>query len=157
MSLLQFDVVRAQKIIDVNLKGAINVLGCVLPILQKQQHGLIALTASVAGYRGLPNSLAYGASKAGLINLTESIQAELIDMLIDVRVINPGFVKTPLTDKNKFAMPCLITPEQAAQAIVKGLATNAFEIHFPKQFSFLMKAISSLPDKLYFHLVKRFK
>lgn len=157
MSSKTLDVMRAKKIIDVNLLGAFHVLSAVLPVLCKQNQGMLAFTASLAGYRGLPNSLAYGASKAGLINLCESLYAELIDTPIDVRVINPGFVKTPLTDKNTFEMPCLLTPEEAARAIINGFKTSAFEIHFPKQFSWVMKALSWLPNWLYFKFIKNFK
>lgn len=157
MSSVTLDVMRAKQIMDINLLGAFHVLSVVLPVLRKQNEGALAFTASLAGYRGLPNSLAYGASKAGLINFCEGLYAELIDTPIDVRVINPGFVKTPLTDKNTFEMPCLLTPEEAARAIVDGFKTSAFEIHFPKRFSWTMKALSWLPNWLYFKIVKHAK
>jgi short-subunit dehydrogenase len=156
MSSATLDVLRAKQIIDINLLGAFHVLSVVLPVLRKQNAGAVAFTASLAGYRGLPNSLAYGASKAGLINFCEGLYAELIDTPIDVRVINPGFVKTPLTDKNTFKMPCLLTPEEAALSIVDGFKTSAFEIHFPKQFSMVMKALSWLPNWVYFKIIKNF-
>ena len=146
---------EANKIFDINFKGALNSVLAVLPILKAQQFGQIVLCASVAGYRGLPNSQPYGATKAAVINLAESLKLELAADNIDVKVINPGFVKTQLTDKNKFAMPAIITPEQAAQEIVKGLKGKAFEIHFPKKFTYFAKLLRIMPNWLYLKLAKR--
>lgn len=145
----------ANHIIDINFKGALNAVLAVLPILKKQKFGQIALCASIAGYRGLPNAQPYGATKAALINLAESLRLELSPSNIDVKVINPGFVKTQLTDKNRFDMPAIITPEQAAQAIIKGLKDNAFEIHFPKKFTYFAKCLRILPNWIYFKLAKK--
>ena len=140
---------------DVNYHGALYVLDAVLPGMLAQGRGHISLVGSVAGYRGLPNSLAYGPTKAALINLAETLYLDLKDKGIGVSIINPGFVQTPLTAGNNFAMPALLTPQQAASAIVKGWAHGAFEIHFPKRFTLWMKALRLLPNRLFFSLVGR--
>lgn len=115
----------------------------------------IALVASVAGYRGLPTASCYGASKAAVINLAESLRAELYSSGIDIRLINPGFVKTPLTDKNDFEMPFLISAEQAAHDIIKGLNSKRFEIVFPRKMAWAMKLLKWLPDRVFFQLINR--
>jgi short-subunit dehydrogenase len=144
--------------VDVNLKGAFHVVEAVLPFLQAQQgvRAQLALCGSVAGYRGLPKSQPYGALKAAIINLAESLRAEEGDWL-DVRLINPGFVQTPMTDKNRFTMPARITPEAAAQAIVRGLDGGSFELHFPKRFTLFIKCLKWLPDTLYFLLARQLR
>lgn len=145
------------QMIQVNLTGVFNTVYTVLPFFQKQGFGQIALCASIAGYRGLPYSQPYAATKAGIINYAESLKIELEDKKIDVKVINPGFVKTPMTNKNKFSMPLMISAEQAATAITRGLISNRFEIHFPKRVTLIMKIISSLPSSLYFYLARLMK
>ena len=118
--------------------------------------GHITLVGSVAGYRGLPKSLAYGPTKAALINLAETLYLDLHDKGIGVSLINPGFVKTPLTAKNDFKMPALISPEEAATAILQGWADGEFEIHFPKRFTLWMKVMQVLPYGLFFRAIRRF-
>jgi short-subunit dehydrogenase len=133
----------------------LNLLAAVKDRLLAQGSGHFSIVASVAGYGGLPNSLAYGASKAGAINLAQSLWLELRAAGIGVSVINPGFVATPLTAGNNFPMPFLISTEQAVQQILRGLARGEFEIHFPKAFSRLLKLINLLPHRWYFALVRR--
>ena len=140
---------------EVNYSGAIHVLDAVLPQLLARGEGHISLVGSVAGYRGLPNGLAYGPTKAALINLAETLYLDLHERGIGVSIINPGFVQTPLTAANQFAMPALLTPRQAATAIVKGWAEGAFEIHFPKRFTLWMQALRLLPNRLFFQAVRR--
>ncbi|QDL56924.1 SDR family NAD(P)-dependent oxidoreductase [Rhodoferax aquaticus] len=150
---------------DVNYLGAMRVLDAVTPLLLKQakanslggvaQRGHISLMASVAGYRGLPKSLAYGPTKAALINLAETLYLDLHPQGVDVSLVNPGFVDTPLTAQNEFTMPALLTPAQAAQAIVKGWARGAFEIHFPKRFTLWLKVLRCLPNPVFFALMRR--
>ena len=140
---------------DVNYGGAVNVLEAVVPAMQARGEGHISLVASVAGYRGLPNSLAYGPTKAALINLAETLYMDLHSQGIGVSVINPGFVQTPLTAQNSFDMPALLTPAQAAQAIVQGWAQGRFELHFPKRFTLWLKALRIVPYRLYFALVQK--
>jgi NAD(P)-dependent dehydrogenase (short-subunit alcohol dehydrogenase family) len=140
---------------QVNYEGAIYVLEHIVPLMRQQGAGHISLVASVAGYRGLPKSLAYGPTKAALINLAETLYLDLHPQGIGISLINPGFVDTPLTAGNTFEMPALLTPAQAAQAILRGWAQGRFEIHFPKRFTFWMKALRHFPNRLYFSLVRQ--
>lgn len=146
------DMLRHQQ---VNYVGALHVLGAVLPALLAQDSGHISLVSSVAGFRGLPNSLAYGPTKAALINLAETLYLDLTDRAIGVSVVNPGFVETPLTAQNTFAMPGLIGPEEAAREILRGWARGDFEIHFPRSFTRWMKLLRLLPFGLYRRVVRR--
>jgi len=149
------DLADMQRHLAVNYSGALLVLDAVLPALLAQGHGHISLVGSVAGYRGLPNSLAYGPTKAALINLAETLYLDLHGQGIGVSLINPGFVQTPLTANNAFEMPALLTPAQAAQAILRGWARGAFEVHFPKRFTLWLKALRVVPNRAYFYLVRR--
>ena len=151
----QADLNVIKKIVDTNFTGALNVVYSVLPILKNQNSGQIVLCASVAGFRGLPSGQPYCATKAALINFAESLKVE--NDKIDIRVINPGFVKTRLTDKNDFRMPFIISAEKAADYIVKGLMSKKFEIHFPKRFTYIMKIIKILPNPIYFALAKNLR
>ena len=150
-----FDLDEALRHVRVNQVGALHLLGAVLPRLLQQRAGHLSLVASVAGYRGLPNALAYGPTKAALINLAETLYFDLAPAGIGVSVVNPGFVETPLTASNRFRMPALITPQVAAAAMLEGWAAGRFEIHFPRRFTLAMKALRQLPDRLYFGLVRR--
>lgn len=140
---------------EVNTVGALHVLQAVTPGMLARQRGHLGLISSVAGFRGLPQSLAYGPTKAALINLAETLYLDLQPHGLGVSLINPGFVETPLTAHNEFHMPALISPAEAAQAIVEGWAQGAFEIHFPKRFTRMMKLLRLLPYRLYFALVRR--
>lgn len=155
MAAHQINLSEAKKINDVNFVGALNCLDVVIKKMIKQKSGHIALVASVAGYIGLPKSFAYGASKAALINLAETLYAELSHFNINVSVINPGFVKTRLTDLNDFKMPAIITAQEAATIIVKELKAKKFEIHFPKKFTIWLKLLKILPYKLLFFFTSR--
>ncbi len=146
-----------RRAVDINLYGAFAVTLAACDLYKAQKGGQIALCASVAGYRGLPNAQPYSATKAALMNLAETLYIDLAAHNIDVKVINPGFVRTPMTDKNDFAMPMIIEPAQAAKAIADGLQKRAFEIHFPKRFTLIMKLVHMLPPILYFPLVKKMK
>ena len=148
-----FDLAVAEKVITVNFNGGMRLAATVLPDLRA--GGGIAFVASVAGYRGLPKALAYGPGKAALIHFAECLHLDLAPQGIGVWVINPGFVSTQLTAKNDFAMPALLTPEQAALATVDGLKTGKFEIHYPKRFTRAMKLLALLPYGWYFPLVRR--
>jgi len=141
--------------LQVNYQGALYLLDALLPALRQRGSGHLSFVSSVAGYRGLPNSLAYGPTKAALTNLAETLYLDLQADGIGVSVINPGFVETPLTAGNTFTMPGLITPAQAAQAIVQGWARGSFEIHFPKRFTLWMKALRIMPNRWYFYLVRK--
>ena len=140
---------------EVNTVGALHLLDAITPGMVVRQQGHISLVSSVAGFRGLPQSLAYGPTKAALINLAETLYLDLQPRGLGVSVINPGFVETPLTAGNDFHMPALISPQEAAQAIVQGWSRGDFEIHFPKRFTRVMKLLRLLPYRLYFPLVRR--
>jgi NAD(P)-dependent dehydrogenase (short-subunit alcohol dehydrogenase family) len=144
---------------EVNLSGAYHVLDAVLPQLLRQADcgnpAHLSLVGSVAGYRGLPNGLAYGPTKAALINLAESLYLDLQPRGVGVSLINPGFVDTPLTADNRFEMPALITPDEAARHIVSGWQAGRFEIHFPKRFTWWLKLGRLLADGLYFAAIRR--
>ncbi len=148
-----FNLAAAENIVAVNFLGAVRLASVVLPHLREGDG--IAFVASVAGYRGLPKSLAYGPGKAALIHFAECLSFDLAPQKIGVWVINPGFVATQLTAKNDFNMPALIEPAQAAAAIIDGLRAGCFEIHFPKRFTRVMKLLALLPYELYFWLVRR--
>jgi NAD(P)-dependent dehydrogenase (short-subunit alcohol dehydrogenase family) len=141
--------------VEVNYSGALRVLDAVLPDMLARGAGHFSLVGSVAGYSGLPQSLAYGPTKAALINLAETLYQDLHTKGIGVSIINPGFVQTPLTAGNAFTMPALLTPEQAATAILKGWAQGAFEVHFPKRFTLWLKVMRLLPYRIYFALVSK--
>lgn len=129
-------------------------LNVVLPFFESQGHGQVNLCGSVAGYFGLPNSQPYASTKAAIANLAESLRVEYQDKNIDVKLISPGFVRTPMTNKNDFEMPMMIEVEEAAQYIAKGITSSRFEIHFPKRFTWLVKLLRSLPYCLSFRLSK---
>lgn len=149
------DIADMVRHMEVNYLGALYLLDAVVPHLLARGTGHISLVGSVAGFRGLPNSLAYGPTKAALINLAETLYLDLRGRGIGVSIINPGFVATPLTAGNSFDMPALLTPEQAATDILKGWARGDFEIHFPKRFTLWLKALRAMPNRLYFQLVRR--
>jgi NAD(P)-dependent dehydrogenase (short-subunit alcohol dehydrogenase family) len=151
----KLNLIDMKRHVDVNYIGALHVLDAVLPAMLSRGQGHLSLIGSVAGYGGLPNSLAYGPTKAALINLAETLHLDLHPRGLGVSLINPGFVQTPLTAGNTFAMPALLTPEQAAHAILKGWAQGHFEIHFPKRFTLWLKALRLLPYRAYFYLVER--
>ena len=145
----------SRELLEVNLHGVINTTAAVMPGLLAQGHGAIGIVASVAGYRGLPKALIYGASKAAVINFTETLYLDLHPKGFGVYLIMPGFVKTPLTDQNDFTMPHLISAEEAAREIVSGLRAGVFEIHFPRAFTRQLKFLRLLPYRLYFALIRR--
>ncbi len=155
MRATEFDLADALRHQRVNVEGALHWLDAVLPGLTEARRGHLSLVGSVAGYRGLPNALAYGPTKAALINLAETLYLDLAASGVGVSVINPGFVETPLTAQNHFHMPALITPHQAAEEIVRGWERGRFEIHFPRRFTLALKLLQPLAHALYFRAVRR--
>jgi NAD(P)-dependent dehydrogenase (short-subunit alcohol dehydrogenase family) len=159
MTAQNFDLAEAVRHQSINYVGALNLLDAVLAPLQQRaaagQGAHLSLVASVAGYRGLPQSLAYGPTKAALINLAETLYMDLAPRGVGVSVINPGFVETPMTAGNRFPMPALMSPADAAEAIVAGWRAGDFEIHFPRRFTLALKALRPLADGLYFRAVLR--
>ena len=155
MTALSFDLAEAKRHMLINYEGALNVLSAVLPVLRKQRSGHISLVSSVAGFRGLPQSLAYGPTKAALTHLAEVLYLDLHPLGLGVSVVHPGFVQTPLSAQNTFAMPALITPEVAATDMLAGWAAGAFELQFPKRFTLWMQLLRILPNRLAFAAVRR--
>jgi len=155
MSLKNYNHQQSLETLHVNLTGAFNVFYTLKDEALSEKTCHLVWVSSVAGYRGLPNSGAYGVSKAALINFAEIQRVELEQYNTKVQVVNPGFVKTRLTDKNDFPMPSLLTSEQAANYIYKGLLKKGFEINFPPLFAFAMKTLRLMPNWLYIHLVQK--
>ena len=149
-----FDAATARRMFDVNLGGVANALDPVLKHMIGRRGGHVALTASVAGYRGLPDASAYSATKAGLIAMAEALAMDLVDLGVRISVINPGFVETDATSVNEFEMPFLMTPDEAAKRIVTGLAQPGFEIAFPRRFAWMLRLIGLLPNQLYFKALR---
>jgi short-subunit dehydrogenase len=149
------DVDLCRMILDVNLYGAVELTTAVLPDLLQRGSGRLVAVASVAGYRGLPRAAAYCGSKAGLIAFMESVRFDIEPRGVKVTVVNPGFVKTRLTEKNDFKMPGLIGAEKAADYIYRGLRRGKKEIHFPPSFSRMMKLLRVLPYPMFEALVRR--
>lgn len=155
VSAQKFDTVEFTRVIDTNLMGAVYCLGALLPVMRERGSGRIAVVSSVAGYRGLPTSGAYSASKAALIALTEALKPELEGEGVEMTLINPGFVDTPLTRRNTFPMPFMIDTDEAVRSIIKGLERDRFEIVFPWQMSILMKLLGILPYAPFFAITRR--
>ncbi|MBE7942206.1 MULTISPECIES: SDR family NAD(P)-dependent oxidoreductase [Ramlibacter] len=151
---LAFDLAEMLRHDAVNYGGALHLLDACLPALVREGRGHLSLVSSVAGYRGLPRSLGYGPTKAALSNLAQALYLDLHPRGIGISLVSPGFVATPLTAQNEFRMPALITPEEAAQAMLDGWARGLFELHFPRRFTWVMKALSLLPFRLYQRLVR---
>ena len=147
---------KIKNVINVNFLGVIDCVKSVEGYFKDRKSGHISIVSSIAGYRGLPNSSGYGPSKAALTNFSESIYFDFKKFGVRVSVVSPGFIKTPLTDKNEFPMPFLKTPEYAAEKIFSGLVkSSAFEIHFPKGLTLTLKFLRILPYKLYLFLVDK--
>lgn len=151
----EFAIAPFRRLVETNLMGPVNGLAQIIPRFIERGGGHIAVVASVAGYRGLPTAAAYGATKAGIINMCEALKPELDRHGVRLTLINPGFVETPLTDKNEFPMPFLISVDAAVDHIMRGLDSKSFEIAFPWRFAFLMKLLRILPDRLFFALTRR--
>lgn len=154
MGVDDFDLADALQHLQVNYAGALHLLNAVLPALRAAGSGHLSLVASVAGYRGLPQALAYGPTKAALQHLADTLYLDLRPRGIGVSVINPGFVDTPLTAHNGFRMPALLTPEEAARHIVDGWRRGRYEIHFPARFTLWLKLLNHFGHAGYFRAVR---
>ena len=155
MPLDDFDPALFRRLAEVNYLGAVNGVGAALGPMRARRRGQILVTASLSAYRGLPQAAPYGASKAAVLNMAESLRPALAGTGVTLRVINPGFVKTRLTEKNRFHMPQLITPEAAAGYIHREIDAAGFEIIFPKRFAWTLKLLRLLPYRVYFALTRR--
>ena len=148
------DIEQMEDVFKVNFFGTVNTIKAVEQYFRDKKKGIITIVSSIAGYRGLPNSTGYGPSKSALNNLAESLYFDFKRFNVRVCLVSPGFIKTPMTDKNDFKMPFLKTPEYAADKIYDGLINKeTFEIHFPKTLTILLKFLSFLPSKIYFGLI----
>ena len=155
MSAADFSAETVEDHVRVNILGVANCIEAVLPLMRRRRRGRLVLTASVNAYNGLPTSLAYGPTKAFILNQAEALRAELDGSGVVVQVICPGFVETPLTADNDFEMPFLMTPDQAARRIADGLRSDRFEIDFPRRFSMILKMIRALPYGLSIPMIRR--
>ena len=150
------DVDEMENVFKVNFFGTVNSIKAVEKHFKDKQSGIITIVSSIAGYRGLPNSTGYGPSKSALNNLAESLFFDFKRSNVRVCLVSPGFIKTPMTDKNDFKMPFLKTPDYAANKIYDGLINkNNFEIHFPKTLTLILKFLSFLPSSIYFGLLSK--
>ena len=150
----EIDVEQMEDVFKVNFFGTVNSIKAVEHYFRDKKNGIITIVSSIAGYRGLPNSTGYGPSKSALNNLAESLYFDFGRSNVRVCLVSPGFIKTPMTDKNDFKMPFLKTTEYAAEKIYDGLVNKkTFEIHFPKSLTIVLKILSFLPSKIYFGLV----
>ncbi len=154
-TLTSFDAGEIGEIVALNIMGTVNCLQAAMPRMSARRSGQIAVMASVAGYTGLPGAAGYGATKAALINMCEALYPELERHGVRMTVINPGFVDTPLTQRNDFPMPFLISSEEAAGHILRGLDRGSFEIAFPWKMKVAMKLLQALPPRLRFALTRR--
>ncbi len=150
-----FKAADVRALTDLNLLGCANCLEALLPEMIASRRGHIALVSSVAGYIGLPTSAAYGATKAGLINMAEALKPECDALGIKLQLVNPGFVRTPLTDRNPFPMPFLMEVEDAVRAMVAGLESARFEVVFPRRLAYILKVLRLLPYPLLFAVTRR--
>ncbi|MEM8956673.1 MAG: SDR family NAD(P)-dependent oxidoreductase [Pseudomonadota bacterium] len=152
MKATEWDPDRAEAMADVNFTGALRVCGAVVPAMVSRGQGHIVLTGSLSGFRGLPGAIGYGASKAGVMYLGESMWADLRGSGVQVQVANPGFIRTRLTDKNDFKMPFLMEPDEAARTMADFMATDRFKRSFPTLFSWLFRGSQFLPDWAYYRM-----
>ena len=152
----RFNLEKIRKIMEVNYFGVMNSINSIYEYYNTRKSGQISIVSSVAGYRGLPAAGAYCASKSALTSFTESLHFEMKRKNVRVSLISPGFIKTPMTDKNDFPMPMIKSPEFAAEQIYNGLIKKSgFEIHFPKAFTFFMKFLRILPNSIYFRFLEK--
>ena len=150
------DIEQIEHVMKVNFFGTLNCIKAVEQYFKDKKSGHISIVSSVAGYRGLPNSTGYGASKAALNNLAESLYFDFGRQNVRISLVSPGFIKTPMTDKNEFKMPFLKTPEFAAENIYNGLINgSSFEIDFPKELTLILKLLKILPNRLYLYIIKK--
>ena len=152
MKTADWDPDKVETMFDVNLTGAARVLGRVVPGFAARDRGHVVIVGSLSGFRGLPGAIGYGASKAGLMHLAENIRADLNRSNVKVSLVNPGFIRTRLTDKNDFEMPFIMDPEPAADHVVAAMRATRFQTNFPRVFSWIFRASQFLPAPLYFRL-----
>ena len=143
---------QAETMADVNFGGAMRAVGAVLPRMQARDHGHIVLTGSLTAYGGLPGAAPYVATKAGIMSLAESLRCDLHKTGVKVQLLNPGYIRTRLTDKNDFRMPGIMEPEDAARICFEHMNSDSFSRAFPTWFSFIFRGARFLPGWLYFRI-----
>lgn len=148
----EWDFGQANAMADINFTGLMRIMGVVVPGMVRGNAGHIVITGSLSGFRGLPGSIGYTASKAGTMSLAECMYADLRKTGVQVQVSNPGFIKTQLTEKNDFKMPFIMTPEEAAEEMFKQMNTDRFKVSFPRVFSWVFRGSQFLPDWLYYRI-----
>ena len=141
---------QVEAMCDINFTGAARVLGTVVPGFAARDRGHVVIIGSLSGFRGLPRALGYGASKAAVMHLAENLRADLHRTAVRVQLINPGFIRTRLTEKNDFAMPFIVSPEKAADLTLAGMRARRFQTNFPRVFSWVFRVSQLLPAPLYF-------
>ena len=141
---------HAVQMTDVNYAGAVRCVGAVLPGMLERGSGHLVLTGSLSGFRGLPGAAAYGASKAGVMYLAEALHADLRRSPVDVQLVNPGFIRTRLTDKNEFSMPFIMEPGAAAEKMFAHMFSDRFKCNFPWGFGAMFRLSQFLPDWAYY-------
>ncbi|MCL7404676.1 MAG: SDR family NAD(P)-dependent oxidoreductase [Marivivens sp.] len=152
MAATEWSADEAETMVDVNLMGAMRVLGATVPDMVQRNAGHIVLTGSLSGFRGLPGAIGYSASKAGIMSLAETMKSDLKRTGVEVQVVNPGFIRTRLTDKNTFNMPFIMSPEDAARVMFEHMNSRKFKRSFPTVFSWFFRASQLMPDWLYFRI-----
>lgn len=155
MTAQDWDADRVETMCDVNFTGAVRVMGAVVPAMVKRGRGQIVLTGSLSGFRGLPGAIGYGASKAAVMHLAETMRADLQGSGVEVQLVNPGFIRTRLTDMNTFRMPFIMEPEEAAKRFFAQMNRRSFSANFPTLFSLVFRGAQFLPDWLYYRLMGR--
>lgn len=148
----EWDAEQANAMADINFTGLMRVMGQVVPDMVARDAGHIVITSSLTGFRGLPGSIGYTASKAATMSLAECMYADLRKTGVHVQVVNPGFIKTQLTEKNDFKMPFLMTPEDASREVFEHMNTDKFKKSFPFAFSLVFRGSQFLPDWLYYRI-----
>ena len=152
MPATEWNAEQAVAMADVNFTGFVRVLGHVVPAMVARDAGHIVITGSLSGFRGLPGAIGYGASKAAVMSLAESMHADLRRTGVEVQLVNPGFIRTRLTEKNDFTMPFIMEPDAAAQAMFDHMNSGLFKRNFPMVFSWLFRLSQLMPDWMYYRL-----
>jgi short-subunit dehydrogenase len=149
-----WDVDQVTAMADINFTGALRVLAQVVPAFVARDAGHIVLTGSLSGFRGLPGAIGYSGSKAAVMSTAETLHSDLRKTGVDVQLVNPGFIRTRLTEKNDFSMPFIMDPDDTARVIVEHMMSDRFQKTFPKPFSWLFRLTNLMPDWLYFRVFK---
>ena len=150
-----FSVGNFRKTVDLNLMGVVNCMGPIAPLMVERRRGHILVMGSLTGFVGLPTAASYGATKAALNSMAEAFKPDFEQYGVTISVINPGFVKTPATDKNEFPMPFLIGVDDAVDHIMRGIAAKRFAINFPWQMNFAIRLLAALPNWAKFGITRR--